>query len=194
MMAVWDQFVLRGSSTQLLLQKEQEKKFAQACITWLRNTEFQALDLHPCCIEKVWIQLPWWDRTGPILPGIAGHLEHHQSTNPIYHQSFDPWLLLSVLIISVEVLRYRLISEPGAREVNHILLLLLLPANKRGVEQKSWEIEEEITGLFVMETDEEKTEGEGGCKATGMVVVLGARVGWSFAQRVCLNLFCLKVA
>lgn len=94
----------------------------------------------------------------------ARHLENHLSTNPIYHQSFDPLFLLSAPIISAEALRCRLISKPGAREVNPILLLLL-PANKRGIKQKSWEMEEEFTDLFVVETDEEKTWGKRESKA-----------------------------
>lgn len=125
----------------------------------------------------------------------ARHLEHHLSTNSIYHQSFDPWFLLSAPIISAEALCYRLISKPGAREVNLILLLLLL-ANKRGVKEKTWEMEEEFMHLFVVETDDKKTGGGGGreCKATGMMVVIGARVSWSFPWWVCLNFSCLKVA
>lgn len=38
-------------------------------------------------------------------------------------------------------------------------------------------MEEEITGLFMVETGEEKTARERECKASGMIVVLGARVG-----------------
>lgn len=58
-------------------------------------------------------------------------------------------------------------------------------------------MEEEFMHLFVVETDDKKTGGGGGgreCKATGMMVVIGARVSWSFPWWVCLNFSCLKVA
>lgn len=114
------------------------------------------------------------------------------AANPIYHQSFDPVFLLSEPVISAEPLCYRLISKPEAREVNPILLLLLL-ANKSFLKHKSWDVEEVFTDLFVVTTDEERSGGKRECKATDMITVIGARVGWSFPWRVCLNFFCLKV-
>lgn len=135
MMAVWDHFVLHHSSIQLLLQIRRRKSLHNLVPSGFA-TKFEDLDLHPCYIEKVWIQFPWQNRTNPSWH--AGHLEHHLSTNPVYHQSFDPLFLLSALITSAKTLCYGLTSEPRVREINHILLLLL-PANKRGIEQKSWD-------------------------------------------------------
>lgn len=147
--------------------------------------------------EKVLAAFCHWSSQQRVSgPGFATVLytasPHYLSTNPIYHQSLDPVFLLSEPGISAEPLCYRLISKPEAREVSPILLLLLL-ANKSFLKHKSWDMEEVFTDLFVVATDEEKSGRERECKATDMITVIWARVGWSFPWRVCLNFFCLKV-
>lgn len=58
--------------------------------------------------------------------------------------------------ILAEAQCYGLISKPRARKVSPILLLFCW-ANKRSIRQKSKEMDEEFTDLFVVETDEEKS-------------------------------------
>lgn len=144
-------------------KRSKRKNSCSLVLSGFCNREFQALDLQQCYIQKVSIQLPWSTEQGKSFLACLASWASSVS-KPRLPPKFWSLFLLSSLIISAEALHYRLIPKPGAREVNPVLLLLL-PANKRGIKQKFREMEKGLTDLFMVEKNEEKMGMKTECKA-----------------------------
>lgn len=175
-MAVWDQFVQYGHSVQLLLKRS--KSFCNLASSLITTGNFRSWICNHDIYRKS--KLSRHDQTEQPNPSWhAQYLEHHLSTNPIYHQSFGPLCLFPTPIISAEAPCYRLFSKPGAREVS-LILVLLCWANKTGKGINPKREKRHLQICLWWEQMRKRLGRQRQCKAADTIIALGATVGWSF--------------
>lgn len=169
-MAVWDQFV------QLLLKRS--KRFCSLASSLNTTGSFRPWICNYDTYRKS--KLSCHDQTEQSNPSWhAQYLEHHLSTNPIYHQRFGLLCLFPTPIISAEAPCYRLFSKPGAREVG-LILVMLCWTNKTGKGINPKREKRHLQICLWWKLMRKRLARQRHCKTADTIFALGATVGWSF--------------